>query len=623
MDLLCNVVLRRVQALCDLGHFETSVIDIALAAAVANQDGAELGENSDPNVMRFNESSYFLSGNSDALRGMDSHFKGSARSTDQRSVPPSARGSTGPRNRHSYGGPTRLFVDGTPMPMSMPRSRQEGEFFTPAAGGGSTVTPVPFNLAGVTPANTDQLETPANSGNAASTQPAPRKQGGSKSADNGGEVLGAATTPVVPNTAAATPATHRSEKRRRSQIPVFVGKTPLSPAVGHGTDPRPSNGGGGGDKSVVSPQNDDAAALDESSGVSTAHSDDTVLSVLEHAYASLCQYQCRDALAYFALLPDSQRLTGWVQHQIGRAHLELLHFSAAQQSFKLMRQVDPYRFEGLELYSSCLFQLEEKVELSHLSQQLLAIDRQRPETWCVVGNCFARSKDHEAAIKYFRRAIRTDPDFTYAYTLCGHELFTNEEYDEAIRCFRQAMVKDPRHFKSWYGLGTIYHRQQKQELAEFHFRKAIEINPRNTVLHVYVGIVRLARAVTAEAGKRDVYLHAALESLAKASELEPTNPLANLHRARVFSEMGDYRSAVAELEVALDFAPQEFLIYTQLANACKMLSQQNNISNAERRSLIDDAVRHFTSAVDIDRKQSQAIKAQIQELQLEYDSIGN
>ena len=204
---------------------------------------------------------------------------------------------------------------------------------------------------------------------------------------------------------------------------------------------------------------------------------------------------------------------------------------------------------------TCLFQLNKAVELSHLSQQVLTIDRTHPETWCVVGNCFAQSKDHEAAIKYFRRAIRTDEDFAYAYTLCGHELFTNEEYDKAIRCFRHAMHKDPRHFKSWYGLGTIYHRQQKQAWAEYHFRKAIEINPYNTVLHVYLGIVLLARAVSdgGEGGSKELrkqHLQGALQALSKAEELDPTNPLANLHRARVYTEMGDYLGALRELKVA-------------------------------------------------------------------------
>ena len=250
-------------------------------------------------------------------------------------------------------------------------------------------------------------------------------------------------------------------------------------------------------------------------------------------------------------------------------------------------------------------------------------------------------------MKYFRRAIRADEEFAYAYTLCGLELFTNEEYDEAITCFRQAMQRDPRHFNAWsdcnsnsdlsnqfvcntssicvrvcrYGLGTVYHRQQSQGLAEYHFRKAISINPYNTVLYVYLGIVLLAQVNDLQGDKREKVLQKALSALQRASDLDPTNPLANLHRARVYSAMGHYHEALLELRVAQDSAPKEILIYTQMANACKMLAQQPNISDDERREWLDEAVRHFTSAVDLDPKESNAIKSQIQELQQEFDAV--
>lgn len=39
-----------------------------------------------------------------------------------------------------------------------------------------------------------------------------------------------------------------------------------------------------------------------------------------------------------------------------------------------------------------------------------------------------------------------------------------------------------------YGLGTIYFRQEKYKLAEFHFRRALHINSRSSVLHCYLGM---------------------------------------------------------------------------------------------------------------------------------------
>ncbi len=78
-----------------------------------------------------------------------------------------------------------------------------------------------------------------------------------------------------------------------------------------------------------------------------------MFSLLEHAYSCLCQFACANALAYLRLLPPAQRLTGWVQHQTGRAHLEMLAYRRAEHAFATMRQVDPYRFQ-VRLLVTCV-----------------------------------------------------------------------------------------------------------------------------------------------------------------------------------------------------------------------------------------------------------------------------
>ena len=39
-----------------------------------------------------------------------------------------------------------------------------------------------------------------------------------------------------------------------------------------------------------------------------------------------------------------------------------------------------------------------------------------------------------------------------------------------------------------YGVGQIYFRQEKYEMAEYHFRRSLLINPRSSVLRCYVGL---------------------------------------------------------------------------------------------------------------------------------------
>jgi anaphase-promoting complex subunit 3 len=59
--------------------------------------------------------------------------------------------------------------------------------------------------------------------------------------------------------------------------------------------------------------------------------------------------------------------------------------------------------------------------------------------------------------------------------------------EKAVTSFRSAILCNDRHYNAWYGLATIYFRQERFELSEYHFRRAILINPSSSVLHCYLG----------------------------------------------------------------------------------------------------------------------------------------
>jgi anaphase-promoting complex subunit 3 len=97
-----------------------------------------------------------------------------------------------------------------------------------------------------------------------------------------------------------------------------------------------------------------------------------------------------------------------------------------------------------------------QVEISHLAQDALSIDRLSPQAWCVMGNCFSLQKEHETAIKFFQRALQIDPNFTYAYTLCGHEYYANEDFDKSLMLHRNAIAHDKRHYNAWCALVSTW-----------------------------------------------------------------------------------------------------------------------------------------------------------------------
>ncbi|WVZ98400.1 hypothetical protein U9M48_043851 [Paspalum notatum var. saurae] len=213
-----------------------------------------------------------------------------------------------------------------------------------------------------------------------------------------------------------------------------------------------------------------------------------LLRTLGEGFRLSCLFKCQEALEVYRKLPEPQFNTGWVLCQVGKAYFELVDYLEADHYFELAHRLSPCTLDGMDIYSTVLYHLNEEMRLSYLAQELISIDRLSPQAWCAVGNCFALRKDHETALKNFQRSVQLDSRFAYAHTLCGHEYSALEDYENSIKFYRCALQIDERHYNAWYGLGVVYLRQEKFEFAEHHFRRAFQINPRSSVLMCYLGM---------------------------------------------------------------------------------------------------------------------------------------
>jgi hypothetical protein len=68
---------------------------------------------------------------------------------------------------------------------------------------------------------------------------------------------------------------------------------------------------------------------------------------------------------------------------IGRCYLELGDYRRSCSMYQLSRRVEVNRVEGMEWYSTALWHLQRKKELSYLAQQMTEFDKLAPETWFV------------------------------------------------------------------------------------------------------------------------------------------------------------------------------------------------------------------------------------------------
>jgi anaphase-promoting complex subunit 3 len=303
---------------------------------------------------------------------------------------------------------------------------------------------------------------------------------------------------------------------------------------------------------------------------------------LGSGYFALSHYECQSALQIFNSITPSQRDTPWVLAQIGRAFYEQASYAEAEKFFARIKTMAPSRLEDMEVYSTVLWHLKNEIDLAFLSHEIIDVDRTSPEAWCAVGNSFSLQRDHDQALKCFKRATQLNPKFAYAFTLQGHEHVANEEYDKALAAYRSSIAAESRHYNAWYGLGKVFEKQGKYEFAEQHYRTAAGINPTNAVLVCCIGVV-LEKMKNPKA---------ALVQYTRSCELAPKSALSRFKKARVLMALQEPHRALAELKVLKDIAPDEANVHFLLGRVYKLLRQKGN------------AIKHFTTALNLDPKVS-------------------
>ena len=303
-------------------------------------------------------------------------------------------------------------------------------------------------------------------------------------------------------------------------------------------------------------------------------------SKLGTGYFALSHYRCDDALRVFQTITPSQRETPWVLALMGRSHYEQASYVEAEKLFARVRTLSPSRMEDMEYYSTSLWHTKNEIDLAFLSHELIDLDRQSPQAWCAVGNSFSLQRDHDQALKCFKRATQLDPYFAYAYTLQGHEHIANEEYDKAMFAYRASITSENRHYNAWYGLGRVYERQGKYKAAEQHYRTASQINPTNAVLITCIGTML----------EKQKNPKAALVKYSEACQIAEKGTLWRFKKARVLEKLGQPERALMELKVVKDIAPDDANVQFSLGNVYRKLGQKG------------DAIKHYTMALNLDPK---------------------
>ncbi|KAJ2732141.1 anaphase-promoting complex subunit cdc27, partial [Coemansia sp. BCRC 34962] len=230
------------------------------------------------------------------------------------------------------------------------------------------------------------------------------------------------------------------------------------------------------------------------------------------AYAHMHSYRATQALLSFAALSVEQQNSAWGLCMLGRICFEAGRYPEAAQAFAAAHQLAPYRMRDMDIYSTLLWHMKREETLAQLAHSMVSAGRNwSPEAWVAVANCFSLDGDHLSALRSLGRSIqlykaalgaitvvpRSDSGgvggLAYAHTLVGHENVAKDELDRAQQAFRTAIRIDVRHYNAWYGMGMVYLRLGKLDLADYHFKRALTLNTQNPLLLLSTGAVFEAR----------------------------------------------------------------------------------------------------------------------------------
>ncbi len=112
-----------------------------------------------------------------------------------------------------------------------------------------------------------------------------------------------------------------------------------------------------------------------------------------------------------------------------------------------------------------------------------------------LANIYERTKRFDQAITYYEKVIHEDHQIVDAYFACAYlydemeKEITSIETQKAIEYYQKTIELEPKHFWAYLNLGSIYERNNQDDLALQYFLKAYEIDSNMPTVCYNLGVV--------------------------------------------------------------------------------------------------------------------------------------
>jgi tetratricopeptide (TPR) repeat protein len=191
---------------------------------------------------------------------------------------------------------------------------------------------------------------------------------------------------------------------------------------------------------------------------------------------------------------------------------------------------------------------------------------------------------YRQAIDDLDKALERDSEYVDAYNNRGFAALQLRRYDRALADFNAALRLNPKYVNAYNNRGLA--KQQMGDLAGavYDFTQAMMLDPQNPKYYGHRRDVYVLQGLHEQAreDERKIAFLLRVRELTAGIQLNPKAPAGYLARAQLYQDHGDELHALADLQRALDVAPQHIPALLQRAALhCAEKQYQSAIADCE------------------------------------------
>jgi len=277
----------------------------------------------------------------------------------------------------------------------------------------------------------------------------------------------------------------------------------------------------------------------------------------------------KSALARFQAIPAKEAPPGYWE-ALGRTHLSLGNYEAAETAYKHVLQQNPQAVATLRALSGIALKRGDKQK----AWEYIAAARRAAPNSPEVLNEFAQvsiiANSTAEAVTALRLAVLMEPDDPQYILALGNALMENQNYREAIPVFQKYLQLKPGEAIGELMLGEALRGSGQNEEAKAHLEKAVALEPDRAEAYYQLGMVAFAATDDERAE----------ELFRKALERQETHGPACLALGRLYLRWKENEKAVDWLVKAGSLVPADPNVPFQLSRAYAALGQRDKAQEA-------------------------------------------